>query len=188
MTGEIRVANASTWHDVATVMGPKGAFGGCWCTFWRLTNQEIHSQTPDDNRAQMEALVRSGEPVGLVAYLDETPVGWCQVAPRPSFPRLFNTRGLDVDDPEDHSVWSIVCVYVARSARGRGIADLLAGEAVDYATAQGASVVEAYPVTDATTARRGQLSSGTVGMFTRAGLTLAGPTTGRRVVMRRTLP
>lgn len=185
MTTGTRVADAGAWNDVVTVLGPDGGSGGCWCTFWRLTNQVIHDRTPADNRAQLASLVAADEPVGLVLYVDGEPSGWCQVAPRPGFPRLFATRGLDLGDRDDTSVWSIVCVYLAKAARGHAHADVLVAAAVDHAAGRGASMVEAYPVTDAGTGRRSQLSSGTVGLFSRAGFSMVGEPTARRVVMRR---
>ena len=187
MSAEIRIADASTWNDIEAVLGPKGGDGGCWCTFWRLTNEVIHDRTPADNRALLENLVTSGEPAGLVLYVDGAPAGWCQVAPRPQFPRLFRTRGLEPGDATDTSVWSIVCVYLTRAARGHSHADLLVAAAAGYAARQGASVVEGYPVTDAGTGRRSQLSSGTVGMFERAGFSMPAPPAGRRVLMRRSV-
>src|SRR5262249_26987566 len=110
---------------------------------------------------------------------------WCQVAPRVRFPRVFHTRGLALDDADDTSAWSIVCVYLTKAARGHNHADLLVAAAVDYATELGARVIEGYPITDAGTGRRSQLSSGTVGMFSRTGFSMVGVPTGRRVVMRR---
>jgi hypothetical protein len=62
----------------------------------------------------------------VVLHLDGAPAGWCQVAPRPQFPRLFHTNGLALKDAEDTAIWSIVCVYLTRAARGRNHADLLA--------------------------------------------------------------
>jgi GNAT superfamily N-acetyltransferase len=185
---EIREAGPSTWSDVAAVLGSNGGYSGCWCTFWRLTNQVIHNQSKDDNRVLLEQLVTSGEPVGLVLYLDGVPAGWCQIAPRPGFPRLFHTRGLDVDGPDDTEVWSIVCVYLVRTARGAGHADRLVSAAVEYSARHGAATLEAYPVTDAGTGKRSQLSSGTVGLFSRAGFGMRGEPTGRRVVMYRDVP
>ena len=130
-------------------------------------------------------LVTSERPVGLLLYRDGRPAGWCQVAPRPDFWRLFHTRGLDLENPDDPSVWSVTCVYVARGARGKGAAGQLVQAAVEYAAQQGASVIEAYPVVDPGTDRKTQLSSGTVGMFSSAGFTTVTPPTGRRVLMRR---
>jgi GNAT superfamily N-acetyltransferase len=188
MSVEIQVASAERWDDVVAVMGEKGAYGGCWCMFWRQDNQEIHSQTADDNRAALQRLVASGRPIGLLLYRDDRPVGWCQVAPRPDFWRLFHTRGLDMESPDDASVWSIICVYVMRGARGKGAAGQLVQAAVEYAAQQGASVIEAYPVADPSTGRKTQLSSGTVGMFSSAGFTTVSPPAGRRVLMRRMPP
>ena len=77
------------------------------------------------------------------------------------------------------------CIYLTRAARGHNCGDLLIAAAADYAAGQGASAVEGYPVTDASTGRRSQLSSGTVGMFARAGFSRPARPAGRRVVMRR---
>ena len=99
--------------------------------------------------------------------------------------RLFHTRGLGLEHPDDPSVWSITCVYVPRGARGQGAGRQLVRAAVEYAGQHGASVIEAYPVADASKGSRTQLSSGTVGMFSDAGFTAAAPAAGRRVLMRR---
>jgi GNAT superfamily N-acetyltransferase len=188
MSVEIQVASSERWDDVVAVMGEKGAYGGCWCMFWRQDNQEIHSQTADDNRATLQRLVTSGRPIGLLLYRDDRPVGWCQVAPRPDFWRLFHTRGLNMGNPDDASVWSITCVYVVPGARGNGAAGQLVQAAVEYAALQGASLIEAYPVADPSTGRKTQLSSGTMGMFSSAGFTTVSPPAGRRVLMRRMPP
>jgi len=185
MTVEIKVADPSTWGDVVEVLGQRGGYAGCWCIFWRLTNQEIHARSPDDNRAALRALVCSQEPVGLLLYHDASPVGWCQVAPRPAFPRLSRTRGLDIDDTADPGVWSVVCIYIAHAARRRGAARDLLEAAADHAARHGAAALEGYPVTDAGGGRSTQLSSGTIGLFQRVGFTMIGQPTGRRVVMRR---
>jgi hypothetical protein len=56
---------------------------------------------------------------------------------------------------------------------------------VDHASRLGASVVEAYPITDAGAGRRSQRSSGTVGLFSLAGFSMVGSPAARHVVMRR---
>ncbi|ACQ80529.1 GCN5-related protein N-acetyltransferase [Beutenbergia cavernae DSM 12333] len=180
-------ADAHRWPEVTQLLGADGGYAGCWCSFWRLTNAELAGRSGEQNRELLEGLVTSGDAPGLVLRLDGVPVGWCQVAPRAEFQRLFHTRGLELTDPADPDVWSIVCVYVAKTARGRGLAGALVAAAVDRAAARGATVVEAYPVTDPGTGRRTQLSSGTVSMFEQAGFEPAAPATGRRVLMRRVL-
>jgi GNAT superfamily N-acetyltransferase len=156
--------------------------------FWRLTNQEIQANSADDNRAALQATVCSEAPAGLVLYAGSEPVGWCSVAPRPSFPRLFHTKGINVEDPQDVSVWSVVCVFVQKGYRRTGIAGKLLDAAVEYARDHGAASVEGYPVVDANQGRKAGLSSGTMSLFTRAGFTRQDQVTaGRRVVMRRVL-
>jgi predicted GNAT family acetyltransferase len=46
---------------------------------------------------------------------------------------------------DDTPVWSIVCFFVAKSHRGRGLTLDLIRAAVDYAKRAGGTVVEAYP-------------------------------------------
>ena len=135
---------------------------------FRLT---VQAHSADDNRAALQAIVSSEEHPGLLLYVDAEPAGWCSVAPRPVFPRLFHTKGINPEDPEDASVWSVVCIFVRREHRRQGVAGKLLDAAVEYAREHGAAVVEGYPVADADQGRRSGLSSGTIGLFTRAGFT-----------------
>jgi len=132
------------WADFETLFGPKGACGGCWCMWWRLPRKEFDAGRGDGNRDAMRRLVESGEIPGLLAYHARKPIGWCSVGPRAGFPRLDRTKALARLD--DLPVWSIVCFYVARRYRRRGVTKALVGAAVEYARARGAEVVEAYPV------------------------------------------
>ncbi|WP_372700017.1 GNAT family N-acetyltransferase [Arthrobacter sp. JSM 101049] len=181
----IVTAGAATWDEVETLFGPTGAYGGCWCLFWRQTNQEANESPPDGNHAELRRLVTSGEPIAVLARRGETVLGWCQVAPREQFHRLFHTRALELGDDGGHRVFSIVCLFVDRSARGQGIAGALVSGAVDLARRHGATLVEAYPLVQAPR-RTARLSSGTVDLFTRAGFRSGPASTSSRTVM--TLP
>lgn len=92
----------------------------------------------------MKKLVEAGEVPGLLAYADDQPVGWCAVAPREAYPVLENSRTLRRVD--DKPVWSVVCFFVARRFRGKGVARELLRAAVDYGKRKGAKIVEGYPV------------------------------------------
>ena len=181
----VQEATAERWSDIAQVMGANGAYGGCWCTFWRLTNQQLPGRTAEDNRATLQAAVSSEQPAGLILYADGEPVGWCSVAPRLTFPRLFHTKGISIDDPEDTSVWSVVCIYVRKEYRRLGVSSKLLGAAIDYARQHGAAVIEGYPVVDPSHGKRVGLATGTIGLFTRGGFSMQEQEpSGRRVVMR----
>jgi GNAT superfamily N-acetyltransferase len=92
----------------------------------------------------MHARVKSGTPVGLLAYREGQPVGWCSIAPRETYERLENSKMLKRID--DEQVWSVVCFFVKRSERGQGLPVRLLRAAVAYAVSHGARVVEGYPV------------------------------------------
>jgi hypothetical protein len=119
VTLDVRTATACEWDDVVRVLGERGGYAGCWCLFWRLTNQSIAATTPEDRRAELETLVDTDPSSGLLAYRDDVPVGWCQVAPRPQFVRLLHTRPFTLDEPDHASAWSVMCVYVVPAARGQ---------------------------------------------------------------------
>jgi len=139
-TKPLTVAN---WPDFERLFGPHGAYGGCWCMWWRLTRKEFERQHGDGNRRAMKALVESGVVAGILGCLDGEPVGWCSVAPREQFVALERSRVMARID--EQPVWSIVCFYVAREARRRGLMRPMIRAAVEHAARHGGRVVEAYP-------------------------------------------
>lgn len=111
---------------------------------WRLSNAQYENLKGDRNRDAFEALVKSGVEPGILAYDDGRPVGWCAVAPRETYPRLARSRILKPVD--DMPVWSIVCLFVAKSHRAKGVSTQLIRSAAEFAAQRGAKVVEGYPV------------------------------------------
>ncbi len=105
--------------DFETALGPHGAYGGCWCMYWRLKRPEFAAQHGEGNRLAMRALVESGSTPGLLGYLDGRPVGWVSVAPRIEFPVLNHSRILKAVD--EQPVWSVNCFYVVRHSRRKGV-------------------------------------------------------------------
>jgi len=132
------------WEDFEKLFGKRGACGGCWCMWWRQTSKEFNENKGENNRLAMKEIVRSGRVPGILAYHDGKPVGWCSVAPREDFPRLARSRGFKPVD--DQPVWSVVCFFVAKKYRRKGVSDGLLGAAVDYVRRQGGRIVEGYPV------------------------------------------
>lgn len=131
------------WTDFEALFGKRGACGGCWCMFWRQTRSEHEQMKGDINRQLMQALVESGEIPGILGYVGDKPVGWISVGPRRNFSALERSRILKpVDDQE---VWSVVCFFVDKSYRRRGLTVRLLQAAVDYARQSGAKIVEGYP-------------------------------------------
>ncbi len=93
------------WDDLERLFGDNGACGGCWCMWWKQTGSEFERMKYEQNRQAMHLLVESGRVPGLLAYVNDVPVGWCAVEPRENYPRLSRSRTLKKVD--DTPVWSV---------------------------------------------------------------------------------
>lgn len=180
--------DATRWSDLETLFGPSGAYSGCWCMWWRISSKEFSANGNPGNHAAFEEVVCGGEPVGLLGYAGDEPVGWVAAAPRPAYPRVLRSPALKPKTAEEASVWSVTCFFIHRGHRRTGVAGALLKALPAYARSHKASILEAYPV-DTSSGRKvtaAELYTGTVGLFSRAGFTVhERPPTGRRVIMRR---
>ncbi|MCI0679555.1 MAG: GNAT family N-acetyltransferase [Actinobacteria bacterium] len=146
--------------DMEVVFGETGVARRCFCMHWRRPDGGFADKR--DNRDRFETLTREGPPPGLLGYVEGSPLGWVQVGPRHLFPTIGRSRLLKpVDDVE---TWSINCFVVKTGHRRSGIGTGLLAAAIEYAAAQGARVLEAYPV-DGERASVVDLFTGTLGMF-----------------------
>lgn len=111
---------------------------------WRL---EQHKDWMDGagevNHRRMRDFVAGGDVPGIIAYVDGEPAGWCSVSPRPQL--IGMKREGEFRRFADPDIWSVICFYVPEAQRGRGMMGALLTAAVEYATANGARVVEGYP-------------------------------------------
>jgi GNAT superfamily N-acetyltransferase len=130
--------------DLARFSAAHGKFRYCSCMRWRLSSADFQRSTTEGRVAALEARVRQGTPVGILAYLEGEPVGWCSIAPRETYASLERYRALPRLDALP--VWSVVCFFVDRRVRRQGVTLGLLRAAVEYARAQGAAAVEGYPV------------------------------------------
>jgi GNAT superfamily N-acetyltransferase len=163
----------------------------CWCQYFRKPGLDWSNSTAQANRAALRRLAEKAVAPGLVAYRNDEAVGWVGLAPRQDYARLEASRILAPLD--DKPVWSIVCFVVGRQSRGQGIATALLDAAIDYAREHGATILEAYPVSET----RGRVSAanayqGTQSMFANAGFHVAetrqwNKSTPIRPIMRREL-
>jgi GNAT superfamily N-acetyltransferase len=189
---EIVPLDAGHWDALAALFDRPGDPRWCWCAYWRRPGTSWASHDAAENRAALRALADAPVPPGLLALRDGVAVGWVAVAPRSEYVRLERSRTIPRLPGE--AVWAVTCFVVAKEARRSGVARSLLAAAIDFAREHGARTLEAYPV-DADGARMpaALAYTGTLGMFERAGFTIAAATTSRphpgmrRVVVRRAL-
>ncbi len=180
---QIRPLTSERWEDLEALFGPRGAVGGCWCMWWRQTAREFEHNAGNANRRALRGLVDEGRLPGLLGYRGERSVGWVSVAPREEFGRL--ERSPTLRRMEETPVWSVVCFYVARDERHRGVGSALLRAAVEHAAAHGARCVEGYPV-DASdgSSRAGDIYTGVLSTFLDAGFREVARRSPKRPVVR----
>ena len=183
--------------DLTAFSESHGKFRYCSCMRWRLTSSEFSGCTAAERAQRLEALVKAGTPVGVLAYAPNTrirvrlegrprgaaaerkPVGWCSVAPRETYSGLERYKALARVD--DAPVWSVTCFFIDADWRRQAVTLGLLRAAVEYAAASEARVVEGYPVEPGP---RLYTYMGSPSTFQKAGFTDVTPPGRQRRVMR----
>lgn len=176
-----REVSHENWPDFAGLFESRGGPNSCWCMVWRSTTAEAKQPDGASRRAAMNSRVENGVPIGILGYREGAPIAWCSIAPRETYRRLGSLDDLEMSE----RVWSLVCFFVKREYRGRGILKELLLAAVDHAARNGATVVEAYPVDPDSPSYR---FMGFVENFREAGFQKVGEAGQRRHVMRFPIP
>jgi GNAT superfamily N-acetyltransferase len=175
---EYRPVTPERLDDLARFSETHGKFRYCSCMRWRLASADYTRSTKERRIAALDTLVQQEIPVGVLAYRDGEPVGWVSIAPRETYAALERFKALPRVD--DLPVWSVVCFLVDRHERGQGLTLGLLDSAVAYAVAQGAEIVEGYPVEPGA---RLYTYMGSVAMYRAAGFQeVARPTEGRPIM------
>jgi GNAT superfamily N-acetyltransferase len=174
----IREVDERRWNDLARLFEGRGGPKHCWCMVWRAKGAEAKPADGRRRKAAMKRRVRARIPIGILGYLDDEPVAWCSVAPRPSYRPLGGPQERG-GAPSD--TWSIVCFFIVRRLRRQGVMEHMLGAAVDQARRRGAKVVEGYPVAADSPSYR---FMGFVPVFAAAGFHEVGMAGTRRHVMR----
>jgi GNAT superfamily N-acetyltransferase len=188
---EIVPATGERWADLKALFGARGACQGCWCMFWRMARAEFNRTSEERHQAALRALVDGDESPGLLAYDGGKVVGWISIGPRERYLALENSRNLKRLDVQ--SVWSVVCFYVSKTHRRKGLMAALLKGALDYARTHGAKIVEGYPLDMDSPRLAGQKLRGTSGymgvasVFKAVGFVEIKRASNTQVVMRYTI-
>lgn len=171
------------WKDFVKLFGLKGACAGCWCTYWILKRSEYdRMRKTGETKKYFKKIVNGKTPPGILAYDNETAIGWCAIQLRENYPVLGNSIVLAPVD--DKKVWSIVCFYINSKYRRMGLTTLLIKESVKFAKSEGAKIVEGYPVEPKKVTAPVFIYTGIASAFTRAGFREVARRSETRPVMR----
>lgn len=158
----------------------------CRCMWFIKPVKKYHEDGPDGNKAEFEALARDSTlPLGLLAYDDKTPVGWCATGPRSRYFRAIRTPTYaGRDEHEDDDVWLVPCMFVRPEARGGDLGRTLVAAAVELAAASGARAIEAFPYAG-TKRRSSDVQVGFESVYSANGFVVLRRPSDHRLVMRR---
>jgi GNAT superfamily N-acetyltransferase len=187
-------ANQASWADLQAIFGTADYPSKCYCQHFKTRDCHWSALTDEERRSRLREQTNCDDPQasstsGLVAYLDQEPVGWVAVEPRTAYPRLPRVRTVwsgRHEDKADDNVWAVTCFVVRKGYRKLGITYALAVATVGYARDQGARALEGYsmitePGKEITW---GDLYVGARQVFADAGFTEVSHPSPRRVVMR----
>jgi hypothetical protein len=183
----VRELSKATWDDFTDVLGKNGGARGCWCMHWRLSIAEWMAGKGDGNKRAMRKLADQRPPPGVVLYRGTTPVAWCSLGPRDSFPRLQRSPLLASID--DEPVCAIACVFVHNMYRGTGLLPAILDAVCDYAAENGYTTAEGYPIEPRDGRRAGSdtAMTGIASAFLDAGFREVARPRKDRPIMRRSL-
>jgi GNAT superfamily N-acetyltransferase len=186
---EVKPVTASRVNDVVTLFGASKTTAGCFCMWFVLSSKESSAGWSGGNRTRFAEMAKHSPPLGLLAYRDGEPVGWCAAGPRSRYTRALRSpllAGRATD--EDESVWLVPCFYVRRDARRAGVTKALLEAATVLAQKHGAQAIEGFPHAGDARRSAGAAFVGVEPIFAACGFTPTDRRTADRIVMRRPLP
>jgi GNAT superfamily N-acetyltransferase len=192
---QVLAATADRWDDLVTVFGRRGNDPSwCWCRrFLKSGSDHVSSAgqrapKPDNRQALRQEITQAATAPGLIAYIDDHPVGWTRVGPRSAFPGVGGNRALARVLADDPGAWWVTCFAMDSRHRRSGVGSALLEAAVTFARNHGATAVEGHPV-DVAALKAARVSgsalyTGTMTMFVAAGFSEIARTFPTRPVMQ----
>ena len=181
---EFHPLTPARWGDFETLFGPNGACFGCWCAWFLMTNREFKESGKEGHKELLRTLVHSGVEPGIIAYADGVPAGWVALAPRERYIRLATSKIMAPVD--DQPAWVVPCFFIHRDYRRQGLMEKLLASAIDYASGQGAKILEAFPLEAEGKINAMSLFAGKASVFYKLGFEQAA-LRGERLVLRKFL-
>jgi len=147
---EILPVTEDRLDDLAELFESNNATKGCWCMAYILSRSEYHRGGRGGNREHFEQMAATADPpMGLLAYREGRPIGWCALGPRTRYPPAISPRATilrDRDPDEDEDVWLVPCFFVRVGERRRGLTREMLNTAVELARERGVKAVEGWPL------------------------------------------
>jgi hypothetical protein len=104
---EVKILNSNLIEDIEKLFGSDKVTQGCWCMWFIIRVKDYYDNGSEGNHKLFINMVQdSKDPMGLLAYVDGEPVGWCAIGPRKRYIRAINTPTFKGRDPNEKAVES----------------------------------------------------------------------------------
>ncbi|MFX0000753.1 MAG: GNAT family N-acetyltransferase [Candidatus Hodarchaeota archaeon] len=113
----------------------------CYCHFYHFagTNEQFFKRTAEQNRTMSKELILAGKMNGFIAYLDEKPVGWCNINNKENYAKI------PYNEESEAKIASLICFVISPSHRKQGIARQILIYASSSLKDEGYDFIEVYP-------------------------------------------
>lgn len=140
----IHIENVSekNWNSLVKLFNGSQECSECWCMNHRSSPQSC----PSGDLAKVALLgeIRAGRAFGLIAFLNNTPAGWCAIDPVRT--QIGHDYYLQTENARSSDAWMIHCLYVDPVHRGAGVSKELIKSAISFSKSQGAPDLLAFPI------------------------------------------
>lgn len=185
MISKIEKVTPDLIEDVAKLFGTEKTTHNCWCMWFIISVKEFHAAGSAGNRASFCSLVENSDlPMGLLAYQDREPVGWCAVGPRSRYARAIKTPTYQGGNTAESDIWLVPCFFLRKDVRGQGLTRVLLEAAVDFAQENGAAAIEGFPFAGSKQRSSGDIQVGFEAVFAACGFQVIRTPSSSRAVMR----
>jgi len=146
--------SSKTWPDFLKLFSQGNGWDHCCCMHFhrpqRLPKSEwlrSRKERAVRNCRQKRDLVEAGKAHGILVYVRNEPIGWCQYGRSEELPRIDRSRAYRAAAPKPAApLWRITCFVVLKSYRRLGVATVALQAALKAIERRGGGIVEAYPI------------------------------------------
>lgn len=119
MSVQVRSGTADRWSDLVSVFGVvvmilRGAGAASSSVPQPANPRRVHNRGRDNRGAIRHELAQALAPPGLLAYVDDEPLGWTRIGPRSDFPRVTGNRASTKVLTDDPGAWWVTWFAVNR--------------------------------------------------------------------------
>lgn len=114
----------------------------CYCYSFHFVGPD-EKWNKKDNRAAVTKMIKEGSMKGYLAFLENKPIGWCNVNDRNNYQRLLKIYELKKNATD--KVCSVVCFLISPDFRKQGIAKMFLNRIIEDYSGKGFDCLEAYP-------------------------------------------